>query len=236
MIEILLLFFHIYKSMVVQIEASWKKLLSEEFEKPYFWEIKSFLKSEIEAGKIIYPKPAHIFNAFSHCPVNTLKVVILGQDPYHGEWQAHGLSFSVQDGVKHPPSLRNIFQEIGNEYPRFQVPESGNLLKWADQWILLLNSILTVEKSLPASHAKIGWGNFTDAVIEKISEEQEDIIFVLWGNFARSKKVLINTKKHHILESPHPSPFSAHQGFYGNDHFKQINEILREQGEEEIQW
>ena len=222
--------------MSIQIESSWKELLSEEFEKPYFWEIKTFLKTEIEAGKIIFPKPKNIFNAFNHCPVEELKVVILGQDPYHGIGQAHGLSFSVQDGVKHPPSLRNIFQEIQNEYPRFSVPESGNLEKWADQWILLLNSILTVEKSLAASHSKIWWETFTDSVISKISEEKEDVIFVLWGNFARSKTSLIDLKKHHILESPHPSPFSAHQGFFGNNHFQKINEILREQGKEEIIW
>lgn len=222
--------------MPIQIESSWKDLISEEFKKPYFWEIKSFLKSEIEAGKIIYPYPSNIFSAFAHCPVENTKVVVLGQDPYHGEWQAHGLSFSVQDEIKHPPSLRNIFQEIQNEYPNFQVPESGNLEKWAKQWVLLLNSILTVEKSQPASHSKIWWANFTDTVIEKISAEREEIIFVLWGNFARSKTTLIDTKKHHILESPHPSPFSAHQGFFWNGHFKKINEILRERGEEEIKW
>ena len=222
--------------MSIQIESSWKELLSDEFEKNYFWEIKAFLKAEIEAWKVIFPEPKNIFNAFNHCPVEKLKVVILGQDPYHGEGQAHGLSFSVQDWVKHPPSLRNIFQEIQNEYPNFQTPEGGNLEKWADQWILLLNSILTVEKSLPASHSKIGWEDFTDAVISKISQETEDVIFVLWGNFARSKKILIDTQKHHVLESPHPSPFSAHQGFYGNGHFKKINEIMREQWEKEIIW
>ena len=222
--------------MSIQIESSWKKLLAKEFEKPYFWEIKAFLKTEVEAGKAIFPHPSNIFNAFAHCPVENTKVVILGQDPYHGEGQAHWLSFSVQDGVKHPPSLRNIFQEIQNEYPSFQIPESGNLEKWAQQWVLLLNSILTVEKAQPASHSKIWWANFTDAVIEKVSEEKEGVIFVLWGNFARSKTTLIDTKKHHILESPHPSPFSAHQGFFGNDHFKKINEILREWGEQEISW
>ena len=222
--------------MPVQIESSWKKLLSQEFEKPYFEEIQSFLKSEITAWKVIYPHPSNIFSAFDHCPVESLKVVILGQDPYHGEGQAHGLSFSVQEWVKIPPSLRNMFAEIENEYPSFTAPVSGNLSHWADQWVLLLNSILTVEKSLPASHSKIGWWSFTDAVISKISEEKEDIIFVLWGNFARSKKTLIDTNKHHVLESPHPSPFSAYNWFFGNGHFKNINEILREQGEQEIQW
>ena len=222
--------------MTVQIESSWKELLSEEFEKSYFWEIKAFLKAEIESWKTIFPEPKNIFNAFNHCPVEKLKVVILGQDPYHGEWQAHGLSFSVQDWVKHPPSLRNIFQELQNEYPSFQVPESGNLEKWADQWVLLINSILTVEKSQPASHAKIWWGEFTDSVIQKISDERDDIIFVLWGNFAKSKKVLIDERKHHVLESAHPSPFSAHQGFYGNNHFIKINQILREHGDTEIVW
>ena len=222
--------------MTIKIESSWKALLSGEFEKPYFAEIKSFLKTEIEAGKTIYPLPKNIFSAFTHCPVGKLKVVILGQDPYHGEWQAHGLSFSVQEWVKIPPSLRNMFAEIENEYPNFTAPLSGNLEHWAKQWILMLNSILTVEQAKPASHSKIGWEDFTDAVITKISEEKEDVIFVLWGNFARSKKVLIDKKKHHILESPHPSPFSAYNWFFGNGHFKQINEILTEQGEDEIQW
>lgn len=222
--------------MTLKLETSWKKLLSGEFEKPYFWEIKSFLKSEIEAGKTIYPHPKNIFAAFDHTPVDNLKVVILGQDPYHGEWQAHGLSFSVQKWVKTPPSLKNMYKEIKNEYPDFEIPEHGNLEHWAEQGVLLLNSILTVEKSKPASHAKCWWTDFTDVVLQKISDSQNGIIFVLWGNFSRWKKTLIDENKHFILESPHPSPFSAHSWFFGNGHFKEINRILKESGKEEIEW
>ncbi len=222
--------------MNIKLESSWKELLSQEFEKAYFWEIKSFLKKEILSGKIIYPHPKNIFAAFDATPLNKLKVVILGQDPYHGKWQAHGLSFSVQDGIKIPPSLKNIYKEIKNEYPHFKIPHSGNLLCWAKQWVLLLNSILTVQAGNPASHSKIGWTKFTDSVIKKISNSQEWIIFILWGNFSRWKKNLINTNKHFVLESPHPSPFSAHSWFFGNGHFKKINEILKQKGKEEIHW
>lgn len=222
--------------MPLKLETSWKNLLSEEFEKPYFWEIKSFLKSEIEAGKIIYPHPENIFAAFDHTPVDTLKVVILGQDPYHGEWQAHGLSFSVQKWVKIPPSLKNMYKELEAEGLLVPVPTHGNLEHWAEQGVLLLNSILTVEKSKPASHAKCWWADFTDAVLKKISDSQNGIIFVLWGNFSRWKKALIDTDNHFVLESPHPSPFSAHSWFFGNGHFKEINKILKENGKEEIEW
>lgn len=222
--------------MSLQLEASWRKLLAWEFEKPYFWEIKSFLKNEIEAWKQIYPHPKNIFNAFSHTPFEKLKVVILWQDPYHGPGQAHGLSFSVQDGVKVPPSLKNIYKELKNEYPDFEVPLWGNLTAWADQWVLLLNSILTVEARKPASHSKIGWETFTDSVIQTISDNCEGIIFLLWGNFSRWKKILIDTDKHFVLESPHPSPFSAHSWFFGNNHFKETNALLKEQWKEEIRW
>ena len=222
--------------MSVQIEASWEELLEEEFEKEYFKNIQSFLKSEKEAGKTIYPHPENIFAAFQATPVSDVKVVILGQDPYHGDGQAHGLSFSVQEWVKVPPSLRNIYKEIKIEYPDFEIPESGNLDHWAEQWVLLLNSILTVEASKPASHAKCGWAIFTGSVLQKLSDSQEGIIFVLWGNFARWKKGLINSDKHLILESPHPSPFSAHTWFFWNGHFKEINEILRKNGKQEIRW
>jgi len=222
--------------MSVQIESSWKKLLSGEFEKEYFKNIQSFLKSEIELWKTIYPHPKNIFAAFEATPVDQVKVVILGQDPYHWEWQAHGLSFSVQDWVRVPPSLKNIYKEIKAEYPDFTIPESGNLNHWAQQWVLLLNSVLTVEASKPASHGKIWWADFTDAVLHKLSNSQEWIIFVLWGNFARWKKDLIDSNKHYILESPHPSPFSAHNWFFGNEHFKQVNSLLRNQWKKEIQW
>lgn len=228
--------------MNVKIEASWKKLLAEEFEKEYFKNIRSFLQQEEKAGKIIYPQREKIFAAFEYTPVEKLKVVILGQDPYHGENQAHGLSFSVQKWVKIPPSLRNIYKELeqewfyGTDTWLVPVPDHWNLEHWANQGVLLLNSILTVEASKPASHSKIWWEQFTDAVISTISEQCEGIFFLLWGNFSRWKKVLIDEKKHFILESPHPSPFSAYNWFFGNRHFRKVNEILRTQGKEEIHW
>jgi len=222
--------------MPVNIEASWKELLSSEFEKEYFKNIQKFLKTEIESWKIIYPHPKNIFAAFNAIPVKDVKVVILGQDPYHGAWQAHGLSFSVQEWVKIPPSLRNIYKELGNEYPDYIVPESGSLESWSRQWVLLLNSILTVEASKPASHAKCWWAEFTDSILSKLSESREWVIFVLWGAFAQKKKVLIDANKHFVLESPHPSPFSAHTGFLWNGHFKKINKILKEKWKKEIIW
>jgi len=222
--------------MDFQIEESWKEFLSDELKKEYFKNIQKFLETERDSWKVIYPHQKDIFSAFEATPVNEVKVVILGQDPYHGPWQAHGLSFSVQDWVRVPPSLKNMYKEIQAEYPDFKIPESWNLTHWAKQWILLLNSILTVEKSKPASHAKYWWADFTDAVLQKLSDSQEEIIFVLWGNFARWKKNLINTDKHFILESPHPSPFSAHNGFFGNNHFKKINKILKKWGKKEITW
>jgi len=222
--------------MNLHISDSWKKILEPEIKKSYFQEIKTFLKCELESGKIIYPETHNIFAAFEKTSLNNLKVVILGQDPYHGAWQAHWLSFSVQDGVIVPPSLKNIYKELQMEFSDFKIPKSGNLESWAEQWVLLLNSILTVEASKPASHSKIGWSQFTDTIIQKISESQQWIIFVLWWAFARSKKVLINESKHFILESPHPSPFSAHTGFLGNGHFKKINEILESHWKEKIQW
>jgi uracil-DNA glycosylase len=230
------------KKMNVKIEASWQALLSDEFEKPYFQEILSFLECERKSWKIIYPEQKNIFTAFEYTPVDKLKVVILGQDPYHGAGQAHGLSFSVQKWAKIPPSLKNIYKELENEWFYgtgtwlVPVPSHGNLTHWADQGVLLLNSILTVEAWKPASHWKIGWENFTDSVIEKISENCDGIIFLLWGNFARSKKALIDEHKHHILESPHPSPFSAHRGFLWNNHFKKVNEIISRQGKKNIKW
>lgn len=222
--------------MNIKLETSWKRLLAKEFEKEYFWNIKSFLKKEIEAWKTIYPHPKNIFYAFESTPVDSLKVVILGQDPYHWPNQAHWLSFSVQDWVKTPPSLKNIYKELSSEYPDFQIPESWNLEHWSKQWVLLLNSILTVEASKPASHSKIGWETFTDSVITSISDNLDWIVFILWGNFSRWKKDLINTKKHYILESPHPSPFSAHSWFFWNGHFKKANEILTQIGKTEIKW
>lgn len=223
------------KSMTIQIHESWKKELIEEFEKPYFSEIKSFLESEIKSGKTIYPHPKNIFHIFNIVPFSEVRVVILGQDPYHGPWQAHGMSFSVREWTKIPPSLRNIYKEISSEYD-IVFSENWDLTPWAEQWVFLLNAILTVEAHKPASHSKIGWENFTDAVIKKISEEREGVVFLLWGNFARTKKSLINTSKHLVLESPHPSPFSAHSWFFGCDHFKEVNIYLKENWEKEIDW
>lgn len=221
--------------MTIQIEESWKAVLKEEFEKSYFWDIRSFLKKEIDAWKTIYPHPKNIFHIFNTIPFEKVRVVILWQDPYHGPWQAHGMSFSVRAWVKIPPSLRNMYKEIGEEFG-IEFWESWDLTPWAKQWVFLLNAILTVEASKPASHSKIGWENFTDAVIKKISDEREGIVFLLWGNFARSKKSLINISKHLVLEAPHPSPFSAHSGFFGCDHFKKVNEYLKENGEQVIDW
>jgi len=217
------------------MEVSWRELLREEFQKDYFRNIQKFLESEKATGKIIYPEEKDIFKAFEITPIDEVKVVILGQDPYHGPWQAHGLSFSVQEWVKIPPSLRNIYKELENEYPWY-LADSGSLVHWAEQWVLLLNSILTVESKKPASHSKIWWIEFTDSVLQKISESQKWVIFVLWGAFGQNKKALIDRDKHFILESAHPSPFSAHRGFLWNWHFRAINKILASQWKKEIIW
>ena len=235
-------------SKTPQIEASWLQALKDEFEKPYFPEIKKAIVNDINDGKILYPPMDKVFNAFNHTPFDQVKVVILWQDPYHGSNQAHWLSFSVADGIPQPPSLKNMFKEIKSDLwtpPNLPLSgeeknkgkfESGNLEPWAKEWVLMLNAILTVQKSTPASHAKIGWGTFTDAVIKKISDEKTGVIFLLWGNFARGKVSLIDTTKHSVLEAPHPSPFSAHNGFFGCKHFSKTNELLKEMGKEEIDW
>lgn len=229
-------------NMFWDLEESWKKLLEVELQKEYFKNIEKFLDSEISAGKTIYPARENIFAAFEYTPVRKLKVVILGQDPYHGPNQAHGLSFSVQEWIKIPPSLKNIYKELENEW--FPSPlrrgiggeVSWNLNHWAEQWVLLLNSILTVEAKTPTSHAHIWWSDFTDTVLQKISVSCDWIIFVFWWNFAQNKKVLIDTNKHFILESAHPSPFSAHRGFFWNGHFKKINQLLQKQWKKEVIW
>lgn len=221
--------------MSLKIDSSWEKVIWEEFQKDYFKDIKSFLVKEIESWEIVYPHPKNIFHAFDLTPFDNLKVVILGQDPYHWEGQAHGLSFSVLDWVRVPPSLKNMYKEIHGDL-WFPIPEMGNLEPWARQWVLMLNSILTVKKSSPASHSKIGWHHFTDAVIKKISEEKKGVIFLLWWAFAQSKKELIDSSKHHILEAPHPSPFSAYKWFFGCGHFGKVNEILKKKWEKEIDW
>ncbi len=222
--------------MNVQIHESWKKELKDEFSKPYFKEIVHFLETEKAAGKIIYPPGSQIFNAFNQTPFDNLKVVILGQDPYHASGQAHGLSFSVCEGIKPPPSLQNIFKELKSDIG-IQMPVNfGDLTAWAKQGVLLLNGALTVRDGEPLSHAKFGWAQFTNAVIEKISYEKENIIFILWGKFAQDKKPLIDEGKHFILLAPHPSPLSAHKGFLGCKHFSLTNEILVKIGKQPIDW
>ena len=222
--------------MDVQIDDTWKAVLKDEFTKPYFQEIVSFLKTEKLAGKTIYPQGSLIFNAFNQTPFDKLKVVILGQDPYHGKGQAHGLSFSVLPGIKPPPSLVNIFKELKTDIGMDMPSNFGDLTAWAKQGVLLLNAALTVRDGEPFSHAKFGWPQFTDAVIEKISDEKENIIFILWGKFAQDKKVLIDEGKHFILQSAHPSPFSAHKGFLGSKHFSTTNNLLVKLKQQPIDW
>lgn len=221
--------------MDIQIEESWKKVLKEEFEKTYFQHIVTFLKAEKASGKIIYPPGPLIFNAFKQTPFDKVEVVLLGQDPYHNKGQAHGLSFSVPDGVPKPPSLINIFKELQNDLG-IDIPESGNLEKWAQQGVLLLNASLTVRQNEPGSHARIGWLQFTDNVIKKISDEKEGIVFLLWGKFAQEKQALIDETKHFVLKAAHPSPFSASNGFFGCKHFSKTNELLMKQHKTPIDW
>lgn len=222
--------------MAVVLEASWLEILNSEFDKPYMVQLREFLKNEILAGNKIYPKGPDIFNAFSKTPFSSLKVVILGQDPYHGENQAHGLSFSVQKGIATPPSLRNIYKELQTDIPGFTIPAHGDLTEWAEQGVLLLNASLTVQAGMPGSHQKKGWETFTDTVISKISEKKAGIIFILWGSFAQAKGVLIDQTKHHIIKSAHPSPFSAERGFFGSKPFSKTNAILEKEGKDKIDW
>jgi uracil-DNA glycosylase len=199
-------------------------------------DLKKFLKQEKDAGRKVYPKGADIFNAFNKTPFDKLEVVILGQDPYHGESQAHGLSFSVQKGVTIPPSLRNIYKELQTDIPGFKIPDHGNLTEWAKQGVLLLNASLTVQAGIPGSHQKKGWEEFTDNVIKTISDKKQGVVFILWGAFAQAKAELIDTTKHHIIKSPHPSPFSADRGFFGSKPFSKTNEILKKGGKTPIDW
>jgi len=222
--------------MDVQIEPSWKEVLKNEFTKQYFLEIATFLKIEKNAGKTIYPPGPLIFNAFNQTNFDNVKVVILGQDPYHNPGQAHGLSFSVQNGVKPPPSLVNIYKEIQGDLNIAMPVGYGNLTHWAQQGVLLLNAILTVRANEPASHSKIGWMNFTDSVITKISDEKKGIVFLLWGKFAQDKQLLIDETKHFVLKAAHPSPFSADKGFFGCKHFSKTNDLLTQQGISPIDW
>lgn len=218
----------------VNIESSWKELLVTEFEEPYFEELSRFLHEAKKLGKTIYPPGKLIFNAFALTPVKKLKVVILGQDPYHGPGEAMGLAFSVPSAVRIPPSLKNIYKEINRDLG-LAIPQHGDLTKWADQGVLLLNAMLTVEHKQAGSHSKIGWQDFTDAVIRTISESLDGIVFLLWGNFAKSKKDLIDNTKHHVLTAAHPSPL-ARNAFNDCKHFSKTNEILRNSGQKEIDW
>lgn len=220
--------------MEVKIEASWKELLKEEFEKEYFINLVNFVKTEYTKYKV-YPPGKNIFNAFDHCKFDDLKVVVLGQDPYHGAGQANGLCFSVSDGIRKPPSLLNIFKEIKSDIGT-EIPESGNLERWAKQGILLINATLTVRDNEAGSHQNKGWELFTDAVIKNISDKKEGLVFLLWGAYAQRKGAVIDHNKHYVLQSAHPSPFAAHKGFFGNKHFSKTNEYLVKIGKEPIQW
>lgn len=220
--------------MDVRLEASWKEQLKEEFDKPYFKQLAEFVRAEY-AGKTVYPSPACIFRALDLVPFDKVRVVILGQDPYHGPGQAHGLCFSVPEGVPMPPSLRNIFQEIHDDLA-LPIPKSGNLKHWADQGVLLLNATLTVVAGQAGSHQKKGWEEFTDAVIRKLSEGRDGIVFMLWGAYAQKKGEHIDRAKHLVLTAPHPSPLSAHNGFFGCRHFSKTNAYLLSKGEKPIEW
>ncbi len=221
--------------MNVKIEPSWKKALLGEFNTVYFQQIPEHIKTEKSQGKTIFPPGSLIFNAFNTTPLDKVKVVILGQDPYHGKGQAHGLCFSVQNGVPPPPSLLNIFKELQDDIG-IAIPEHGNLSKWAEQGVFLLNASLTVRAGEPMSHSKIGWATFTDAVIKTISQKKKNVVFLLWGKFAQEKRVLIDESKHCILRSVHPSPLSAYGGFFGCKHFSKTNEYLAAKGIDPINW
>ena len=220
--------------MQVKIEKSWQEVLQTEFDKPYFENLVGFVKQEY-ASNTIFPPAGQIFNAFNTCPFNNVKVVILGQDPYHGPGQAHGLCFSVNDGIQFPPSLQNIFKEITADLG-IPAPKTGNLTRWAEQGVLLLNATLTVRASQAGSHQGRGWEEFTDAVIKTISEKAENVVFILWGSYAIKKKSLINASKHCILTAPHPSPLSSYRGFFGCKHFSQTNTYLTSKGKTPIEW
>ena len=220
--------------MQVTLESTWMKALKDETEKPYFIVLLNKVQKAYMADTV-FPPSKQVFQALSLCSLKQVRVVILGQDPYHGSGQAHGLSFSVPDGIKTPPSLQNIYKEIKSDLGH-NIPTSGNLEHWAKQGVLLLNTTLTVESGKPGSHQKLGWETFTDAIIKKISDEKERVVFLLWGNFARSKKSLIDGTKHLVLEAPHPSPFSAHTGFSGCKHFSKTNTYLEQNDITPIRW
>ena len=220
--------------MDVKIENSWKEALKDEFEKPYFASLCDFVRQEYKTSTI-YPPASLIFNAFNLCPMDKIKVVIIGQDPYHEPGQAHGLCFSVDDSVKFPPSLQNIYKEIASEYNQ-PMPQSGNLTRWAEQGVLLLNATLTVRAHLAASHQGKGWETFTDNVIKEVNDRCQNVVFLLWGSYAQKKEAYIDKSKHCVLKAAHPSPLSAYRGFFGCNHFILANNYLRKCGKEEIVW
>ncbi|MCO5935416.1 uracil-DNA glycosylase [Mucilaginibacter sp. RB4R14] len=224
--------------MAGELEPSWKNHLSAELEKPYMHDLRTFLKAEKNAGHVTYPRNADIFNAFNITPFDDVKVVILGQDPYHGPNQAHGLSFSVQKGVAVPPSLKNIYKELSTDIPGFTISQTGNLTKWAEQGVLLLNATLTVRAATAGSHQKKGWEKFTDAAIKTLSDEKKGIVFILWGAYAQSKAALINLNNNHlVIKSTHPSPLAvSHGGFFGSKPFSKTNAFLEKEGKAEIDW
>jgi uracil-DNA glycosylase len=224
-----------YKIMNVEIEKSWKMVLASEFDKEYFIKLTDFVRAEYTSEKKIYPAPSDIFNAFNLCPFDKVRVVIIGQDPYHEPGQAHGLCFSVQNGIARPPSLQNIYKEIQNDLGHSSSTQ-GDLTHWAEQGVLLLNSTLSVQAHMAASHAGKGWEQFTDAVIRALAEHRDGLVYMLWGNYAQRKVEFVNGSENLILKSVHPSPLSAHRGFFGNHHFSRANEYLVAQGKKPINW
>ncbi|WP_316743691.1 uracil-DNA glycosylase [Pedobacter antarcticus] len=222
--------------MAAKLESGWQTELEEEFSKPYMQNLKSFLLSEKESNQQVYPPNSQIFNAFNETPFDKVKVVILGQDPYHGEKQAHGLSFSVNKGIKIPPSLRNIYKELETDIPGFITPDHGDLSQWAAEGVLLLNATLTVRAHQPGSHQGKGWEAFTDQAINKLSKDREGLVFILWGKYAQQKELLINGEKHLVLKAPHPSPFSSYTGFFGSRPFSKTNTYLISKNKKPVNW
>ena len=220
--------------MNVKIETSWKELLKDEFEKDYFKQLTDFVKTEYSSGTV-YPPGSQIFRAFDFCPVDDVKVVIIGQDPYHGPGQANGLCFSVAEGVPFPPSLLNIFKELQSDLGK-EIPPHGSLERWAKQGVLLLNATLTVRARQAGSHQKKGWEQFTDAAIQKLAEAKAGLVFILWGAYAQNKGAIIDKERHYVIQSPHPSPFAAHRGFFGSKPFSKTNDFLKASGQAEISW
>lgn len=219
----------------IKLEPGWRSALKAEFEKPFMTNLRAFLKSELDKKKSIYPKPSEFFAAFNTTPLDNVKVVILGQDPYHGPGQAHGLCFSVREGIDFPPSLLNIFKELQTDVG-FKIPEHGCLTQWAEQGVLLLNATLSVEAGKAGSHQKRGWEEFTDAAVRYLNEKRENLVFILWGSYAQKKGEFIDTKKHLVIKSPHPSPLSSHRGFFGSKPFSKTNAYLQKHGIKPVDW